>query len=313
VDINRNFDVDWKNADKDNTDTYPGEHPFDQAESRILKTLMEKFQPHAYLDLHSGFKGMFFPNGAADDKDLAMKLQRLVAPVDESTCQCPLGIANVEVGYHTSGSALDYSFSVVKVPFSMAVEVYLGDDEKADQQSIKDRWEAQKKDLLKPLNTGSSFMENGIAPNPNLFPMQMIETTKLNHWGSSPASCLKYFNPVEEQRFKQVVTTWTDGLVELSIRSREIPANAATMAKQFGKKKSAKLLTSDARTTHDMKLRQTADVQMSYDLLGWSLKIFGLLLLAYLAVKFFKVRMQNQKSAEAEPLTAQMRPVQVTN
>merc|ERR1740117_1531902 len=91
VDINRNFDIDWQTAEHGNADTNPGTHAFDQPEARILKTVMEKFQPHAHLDLHSGFRGMFFPNQVAADPELSMQLQRLTAPVDEAACKCPLG------------------------------------------------------------------------------------------------------------------------------------------------------------------------------------------------------------------------------
>merc|ERR1719281_1225423 len=101
---------------------------------------------------------MFFPNQAALDEKLATKLQRLTASIDEATCQCPLGTANKEVGYHTAGSALDYSFSVLKVPFAMAMEVYINEDDTDTIKTLESRWASQKGDLLKPLATGSSFL-----------------------------------------------------------------------------------------------------------------------------------------------------------
>merc|ERR1719379_2894272 len=65
VDINRNFDIQYDQADRGKgpgEDDWPGHQAFDQPESRILKKLMEDFKPHAYIDLHSGYRGMFFPN-----------------------------------------------------------------------------------------------------------------------------------------------------------------------------------------------------------------------------------------------------------
>jgi len=310
VDINRNFDVDWKNADTDNADTNPGGHAFDQAESRILKNLMEKYKPHAYLDLHSGFRGMFFSNGVAGDNELSMKLQRLVAPVDESTCKCPLGIANAEVGYHTSGSALDYSFMVAKVPFSMAVEVYVDEEQVSDISALEARWETQKQKLLLPLKKGSSFMENGVSPNPDFFKMQFIQAMggAAKNPGADSVHCLKLFNPVVESSFNQVLASWTNALAELSIKSREIPKNAASTALGLLKKKSPSAF-SEREPVEPASQPYWAqnNVVIAFELLGVFLAV-------YLAIKYFKLKsQQHQKLGEAAPFAAQMRPVQMAD
>merc|ERR550537_130371 len=222
---------------KTNADTNPGEHAFDQPESRILKDLMESFKPHFYLDLHAGFRGMFFPNDVANDDHLSMQLQRLFAPVDEAHCKCPLGVANKEVGYHTAGSALDYSFSVLKVPVSMAVEVYLNDEATDEIAALEERWDKEKGELLKPLKTGSSFMENGVSAN-TIIPMPVIPSVRdlmqQNGAKMTPDQCMKYFNPVKKESYMQTLKSWTVAIAEMSIKSREIKKDAAFVALNKG-------------------------------------------------------------------------------
>jgi hypothetical protein len=296
VDINRNFDVQWDKADKGDADTNPGKSAFDQPESRILKQLMAHFQPHAYLDLHSGFKGMFFPNQVANDKALSTKLQRLVAPVDESTCNCPLGVANEAVGYHTAGSALDYSFSVLNVPFAMAVEVFIG--KRKDAKELEDRWNAQKKDLLKPIMTGSSFLENGIAAD-TVIPMSLIESGDQTEQSPEAINCLNTFNPTNKLKFTEIIDKWTNALAQLSIKSRQIPANAAIEAIRMSKEKG-------------MSFRQKIEEPQQEEVPVWiAVKALGLLLVVYIGMKYYNVK--QSKSAEAAPLNVQMSPVQISD
>eukprot|EP00746_Dinoflagellata_sp_MGD_P004342 gnl/MRDRNA2_/MRDRNA2_108353_c0_seq1.p1 gnl/MRDRNA2_/MRDRNA2_108353_c0~~gnl/MRDRNA2_/MRDRNA2_108353_c0_seq1.p1 ORF type:complete len:453 (-),score=110.46 gnl/MRDRNA2_/MRDRNA2_108353_c0_seq1:7-1365(-) len=298
VDINRNFDVNRKYVDVNDKDTNPGKQPFDQPESRMLKKLLENFMPHAYLDLHSGFKGMFLPNALANDEQMATKLQRLTAPVDEAACKCPLGIANTEVGYHTAGSALDYSFSILKVPFAMAMEVYIDSEAKTEIEAIENRWNDQKGELLKPIATGSSFMENGVSAN-KVFPLKFINSgddSKLEGL-DSPGFCLRYFNPVQKSDFDETLKTWTNALAQLSIKSREVPANAAieTMKKP-----------------QIYNMREIVKEMPAGDSPVWfALKCLGLLLAIYVGVKYYKVK--QGKSPEQTPLSAQMTPVQVSD
>lgn len=296
VDINRNFDINWQTAEHGNGDTNPGEHAFDQSESRILKLLMEKFQPHAYLDLHSGFRGMFFPNQVANDKELSMQLQRLTAPVDEATCKCPLGVANEQVGYHTAGSALDYTFSVLKVPFSMAVEVYVNENDQRTNKKLEKRWNDQKSDLLKPLATGSSFMENAISPD-TMIPMSLIQSGDHSELDEmAPAGCLKFFNPIKKESFDRTVNSWTNAVAQLSIKSRAIAPNAA----------------SEVERKHPGSFKQKIQEEPQQESPVWfALKTLGLLLVIYAAFKYYKAK--QMKSVETEPITAQMAPIQISD
>jgi len=221
ADLNQNFDINFDKVDRSSWETTPGKSPFDQPEANALQFVMNKYKPHAYLDLHSGYRGIFLPNQVSDDPEFGMQLQRLIAPVNEAVCKCPLGFANKEIGYHTAGSALDYSFSVVKIPFALAMEVYIGENNAEEIKDLEARWSTQKTDLLK-----TSFMENGISSIP-MVQTKWKDTSKL-----SSDECLKRWNPTTELSFNNTVNTWTNALASLSIKSREVKANAATLTAQ---------------------------------------------------------------------------------
>jgi hypothetical protein len=248
---------------------------------------------------------MFFPNQVANDKQLATKLQRLVAPVNEAACNCPLGVANKEVGYHTSGSALDYSFSVLKVPFSMAVEVFLGS--KSEEKELAARWKTQKETLMQPERKGSSFLENGISADA-IVPMSFIETGDALE-KDTPKQCKKYFNPMTQSSFDETVSKWTNAIAQLSIKSREIPADAAVELvrkyPQMSFRQQWKF--DDWRNDYgfDSTVKQVGNHAM------FALKALGLLLVIYIGFKYYKVK--QSKSAEAAPITAQMAPVQISD
>jgi len=347
VDINRNFDFEYNTTDRNDADTNPGENAFDQPESRILKYLINKHKPHAFLDIHSGFRGMFFPNGVAGDPELGTKLQRMTADVDEAACQCPLGIANKEIGYHTAGSALDYSFSVMKVPFAMAMEVYIDQSATQEIDALETRWNSQKKDLLKPIMTGSSFMQNGISPNTKI-PMSFIETTDKDSLASqmTPDACLAYFNPTTQDSYRHTVNTWTNAVASLSTKSRQIPRNAAIEAervkvkamiatkkaavvKEQQEKKARKgpdrAITKAGRHTfippvglHDSQQDQpgsfaqiTQEPTEGESPMWTAAKVLGLLFIVYIAIKYYKVK--QSKAAEAAPFAPQTSPVQISD
>jgi len=311
VDINRNFDYEYQDVDRNNADTNPGVTAFDQSEARLLKYLMETFHPHAYLDLHSGFRGMFFPNGVAEDQELTSQLLHLCAPVDESACKCPLGVANKEVGYHTAGSALDYGFSKVKIPFAMAVEVYLDEDEAAEISELENRWNSQKTDLLKPVAKRSDFMVKGIPKNSKL-QMSFIQKKSKDTSEMSPEGCLKYFNPINKNSYRKTLDTWSNAVASLSIKSREIDSNAAGQAGEFEARKKHK----NKKRAFGSKKQGLAFHQMTKEEEGESpmwmaAKVLGLLFIVYIAIKYYKVK--QSKAAEAAPFAPQTSPVQVSD
>lgn len=61
VDLNRNWNDHWVNTSSYGPETNPGQRPFSEPETVILKKLVESFSPHVFLTVHSGAEGMFTP------------------------------------------------------------------------------------------------------------------------------------------------------------------------------------------------------------------------------------------------------------
>ena len=63
VDCNRNWEVDWgvKAPDYDPSEEYPGTAPFSEPEAFMMKTLLEEFRPHVWVNVHSGMEALFMP------------------------------------------------------------------------------------------------------------------------------------------------------------------------------------------------------------------------------------------------------------
>lgn len=66
TDCNRNFDHQWKECSGLSCkNTYPGEAPFSEPETKLLKKLMHSAMPSCkfYLSLHSHAKAFMYPWG----------------------------------------------------------------------------------------------------------------------------------------------------------------------------------------------------------------------------------------------------------
>jgi hypothetical protein len=135
VDPNRNWKVHWgfKEADYDPNEEFPGSKPFSEPEVAILQTLAKNFEPHVWLNVHSGMEAMFLPydhknevpKGPAADATLAI-LHQLNKDLCKGTCA--VGPGGKTVGYFAHGTATDYMHDELGVGVVMTWEVY-GDDD----------------------------------------------------------------------------------------------------------------------------------------------------------------------------------------
>ena len=106
VDCNRNWAVDWgvKAPDYDPYEEYPGTAPFSEPEAFMLKSLMEAFSPHVWVNVHSGMEALFMPfdhkamepQGPGPD---AMK--QILGDINKMHCggRCVVGSGGLGVGY----------------------------------------------------------------------------------------------------------------------------------------------------------------------------------------------------------------------
>ncbi|CAA3019412.1 carboxypeptidase A6 [Olea europaea subsp. europaea] len=63
VDLNRNWSVDWgkKEKDYDPYEENPGTAPFSEPETQIMRKLSVSFEPHVWVNVHSGMEALFMP------------------------------------------------------------------------------------------------------------------------------------------------------------------------------------------------------------------------------------------------------------
>lgn len=92
VDLNRNFPAkNWIEGEKG--DYYGGSSPASEEETRLVISLVEKYNPKAILTLHSPYKVVNYDGGGKEGKNLAEKISAIIGyPISE------------DIGYPTPGS-----------------------------------------------------------------------------------------------------------------------------------------------------------------------------------------------------------------
>jgi len=221
VDINRNWDTEWNAVGSmdANPDTNPGPKAWSEPETRLLRDLMHEFKPHTFLDVHSGNLGMYLPNKLSDARPHAKEVQKMLIDINEKNCQCPLGMANEEVGYQTCGSSLDYSYAKVGSRFAMAMEVWV---DPSRMTELRETWSSQK-NLLQTPSAGSSFLE--VLPTKPMFIESEAHSDSIENelQKKGPGFCFGFFNPDEKSQYDRTVSKWTTTLLELTAAARNVP------------------------------------------------------------------------------------------
>ncbi|KAI8475262.1 MAG: hypothetical protein J3K34DRAFT_485836 [Monoraphidium minutum] len=131
VDPNRNWGVDWgkKEKDYDPNEENPGKAPHSEPEVQIIMREAKAFQPHVWLNVHSGMYALFtpydhkaqVPEGPGTEASL-----RMLRRINELSCggRCVVGSGGKSVGYLAHGTATDYMYEVLKVPLAFTWEIY---------------------------------------------------------------------------------------------------------------------------------------------------------------------------------------------
>eukprot|EP00899_Mesostigma_viride_P015904 jgi/Mesvir1/24314/Mv11000-RA.1 len=131
VDTNRNWGLDWgkKERDYDPSEEYPGTAAFSEPEAKMILELVTDFQPHMWINVHSGMEALFTPfDHVAKEPDarVADAMKSLLHAVNRAHCgrRCVVGSGGAAVGYLAHGTATDYIFSILKVPLSYTWEIF---------------------------------------------------------------------------------------------------------------------------------------------------------------------------------------------
>lgn len=143
VDLNRNWGVDWgkKEKDYDPYEENPGTAPFSEPETQIMRKLALSFDPHIWINVHSGMEALFMPydhKNTTPEGLPSQKMRSLLEKVDKLHCQnrCMIGSGGGSVGYLAHGTATDYIYDVVRTPMAFTFEIY-GDNQTSSRDCFK--------------------------------------------------------------------------------------------------------------------------------------------------------------------------------
>lgn len=143
VDLNRNWSVDWgkKEKDYDPYEENPGIAPFSEPESQIMRKLAISFQPHIWVNVHSGMEALFMPYDHKNTTPGGLPLQRMKSLLEEVNllhCQkhCTIGSGGGSVGYLAHGTATDFMYDIVRIPMAFTFEIY-GDGTASSRDCFK--------------------------------------------------------------------------------------------------------------------------------------------------------------------------------
>lgn len=143
VDLNRNWSVDWGKKEKD-FDPYeenPGIGPFSEPEAQLMRKLSTSFDPHIWVNVHSGMEALFMPYDHKNTTPAGMqskKMKLMLETLNHLHCgdRCVVGSGGGSVGYLAHGTTTDYMYDVAKVPMAFTFEIY-GDEKASSRDCFK--------------------------------------------------------------------------------------------------------------------------------------------------------------------------------
>jgi len=236
VDLNRNWDVMWTPSKDD--DTNAGPHPFSEPETRIFKSLVEKFQPTTFLTVHSGTRGMYMPwaydREHAADFNAPLMLQ-VLKDLDKNHCQCPFGAAGKEVGYDCPGTCMDYAYDTLKTPYVFAFEIYSSPNEDVD---LKERWNQKMAEGgAQLLQSGSHLGHDHFAELFDDFGSDFVQrratAAEQARDAYDNAACFRTFNPGTETAYNSTVQNWAVAYLEMAAMiAKDLKRNSSAAVRQ---------------------------------------------------------------------------------
>jgi hypothetical protein len=238
VDLNRNFDVSWKDgSDVSAAEDYRGHAPFSERESQLVKKLVDEGKPHMFIDVHTGDLSMLMPWNDREEGPPAAELEAMTKLLEHAKSGVTWfdGKPDVGVGaltgtpaYLASGTTGDYAYLAgVKYPFIW--ETYRLDEFRQQSRVRRQskhmdavQWSDSRRQLLpkagkKPhkalelLTTGplmpatTSLTPATMAVSPTNVPAEFISD-----------DCFKFFNPVSTESLTQYTAQWKMALMRAS-------------------------------------------------------------------------------------------------
>ncbi|XP_052202265.1 uncharacterized protein LOC127808010 [Diospyros lotus] len=143
VDLNRNWSVDWgkKEKDYDPYEENPGTAPFSEPETQMMRKLCLSFEPHIWINVHSGMEALFMPYDHKNKTPEGLpsrNMQLILERLNHLHCQerCIVGSGGGSVGYLAHGTATDFMYDIARVPLAFTFEIY-GDGTASSKDCFK--------------------------------------------------------------------------------------------------------------------------------------------------------------------------------
>ena len=141
VDINRNWAAFWEKEDCGKANNCPGPYPFSETQTIEIRDLLEEAQAELFLSVHSGVYSMFFPYVydylSIPENDEKRMMEVLDTINQEFELAKKVGPGAEALKYIAPGNCLDYAYSVDKVPYTYAWEIYQGESEKTSTSFLQ--------------------------------------------------------------------------------------------------------------------------------------------------------------------------------
>ncbi|KAG6435832.1 hypothetical protein SASPL_100710 [Salvia splendens] len=131
VDLNRNWGVDWgkKEKDYDPYEENSGTGPFSEPETQLMRKLSVSFEPHIWVNVHSGMEALFMPydhKNTTPDGVPSQIMKSMLEALNHIHLKdsCLIGSGGASVGYLAHGTATDYMYDVARVPMAFTFEIF---------------------------------------------------------------------------------------------------------------------------------------------------------------------------------------------
>uniref|UniRef100_A0A0G4F6T1 Peptidase M14 domain-containing protein n=1 Tax=Chromera velia CCMP2878 TaxID=1169474 RepID=A0A0G4F6T1_9ALVE len=104
------------------------QHPFTAPETQILHQVVVDYQPHVFLSVHSGYRGIFMPWASLNaletlrHGDEMMEIMSEVAMDKTLNLDCPFGRMTEVLRYSSPSNCLDYVFLCGRAQYAYAFE-----------------------------------------------------------------------------------------------------------------------------------------------------------------------------------------------
>ncbi len=107
VDLNRDWSSHWR-KEASAADQQPGEAPFSQPETRLVRDSLQKEKIDFFISVHSGKLGLYTPFASDTRPAEEGDVLELAREVSHLYCQCPVGSAGQMLGEGAYGTCLDW-------------------------------------------------------------------------------------------------------------------------------------------------------------------------------------------------------------